>query len=297
MWAARRGRAPARGRGRGMGRGWVGGGGAPMQVDSQQQQQQQQHGEAGFVSASPPPPPPPRDWAAASPREHRRSGYEFAPYAKPNGSAGGGGGGGVGGGGGGGVGGGGGGVHTHTHGHGHADGGMGMIGGGPQGGFPSLSRGMSQSFGAALEGAAQAQVQAQAHAQAQAQAQAHAAHASHPYDMAMQDYYAHSQHPGGGYMPYAPYGSGARGAEAYGAGVGMGGGGAAVHMGSNVDMILGRSAGLGVNMSGFNWAEVGTNTMDPTGAVEMGLSSESGMDASWITFMRECGIMDIGDDP
>ena len=177
---------------------------------------------------------------------------------------------------------------------------MGMIGG-PQGGFPLLSRGMSQSFGAALEGAAQAQVQAQVHAQAQAQAQAHA-HASqsgHPYDMAMQDYYAHSQHQHpGNYMSYAPYGS-ARGAETYGSGAGVGGGvgGGAVHMGSNVDMILGRSAGLGVNMSGFNWAEVGTNTMDPTGAVEMGLSSESGMDASWITFMRECGIMDIGEDP
>ena len=69
-----------------------------------------------------------------------------------------------------------------------------------------------------------------------------------------------------------------------------------VGMGSNVDMILGRSSSLGVNMAGFNWAEVGTNTMDPTGAVEMGLSSESGMDANWITFIRDCGIMDIGGD-
>jgi hypothetical protein len=60
-------------------------------------------------------------------------------------------------------------------------------------------------------------------------------------------------------------------------------------MGMNVDQMLGRSLAMGINLNaGFNWAEVGTHTMDPTGAVEMGLSSESGMDASW--------IMDIGND-
>ncbi|KDR81167.1 hypothetical protein GALMADRAFT_222679 [Galerina marginata CBS 339.88] len=35
------------------------------------------------------------------------------------------------------------------------------------------------------------------------------------------------------------------------------------------------------------------NPMDPAGAVEMGLSSESGMDAGWMSFMRDCGIMDV----
>ncbi|KAF8159162.1 fungal-specific transcription factor domain-containing protein [Crassisporium funariophilum] len=35
-----------------------------------------------------------------------------------------------------------------------------------------------------------------------------------------------------------------------------------------------------------------TQVMDPAGAVELGLSSESGMDAGWLSFMRDCGIMD-----
>lgn len=34
------------------------------------------------------------------------------------------------------------------------------------------------------------------------------------------------------------------------------------------------------------------NTMDPM--VEMGLTSESGMDEGWLSFMRECGIMENG---
>lgn len=34
--------------------------------------------------------------------------------------------------------------------------------------------------------------------------------------------------------------------------------------------------------------------MDP--GVEMGLSSESGMDTGWLEFMRDCGIMDITED-
>ena len=40
----------------------------------------------------------------------------------------------------------------------------------------------------------------------------------------------------------------------------------------------------------------GMNVMDPAGVVEMGLSSESGMDAGWLTFMRDCGIMDVTED-
>lgn len=68
-------------------------------------------------------------------------------------------------------------------------------------------------------------------------------------------------------------------------------------MGMSVDQMLGRSIAMGINLNaGFNWAEVGTSTMDPTGAVEMGLSSESGMDASWISFMKSYGIMDIDND-
>ncbi|KAJ3512326.1 hypothetical protein NLJ89_g3583 [Agrocybe chaxingu] len=35
-----------------------------------------------------------------------------------------------------------------------------------------------------------------------------------------------------------------------------------------------------------------TISMDHAGAIDMGLSSESGMDASWLSFMRDCGIMD-----
>ncbi|KAF8962407.1 hypothetical protein BDZ97DRAFT_1824910 [Flammula alnicola] len=59
-----------------------------------------------------------------------------------------------------------------------------------------------------------------------------------------------------------------------------------------------RSAGAGVDLNTtFNWLESGLNAMDPTGAVEMGLSSESGMDAGWISFMRDCGIMDTATDP
>lgn len=39
----------------------------------------------------------------------------------------------------------------------------------------------------------------------------------------------------------------------------------------------------------------GMNAVDPAGA-EMSLSSESGMDAGWLTFMRDCGIMDVTED-
>ncbi|KAF8894235.1 fungal-specific transcription factor domain-containing protein [Gymnopilus junonius] len=51
---------------------------------------------------------------------------------------------------------------------------------------------------------------------------------------------------------------------------------------------------------GAGWMNIGMNSdprgnvnvMDPMGVVEMGLSSESGMDAGWMSFMRDCGIMD-----
>lgn len=36
----------------------------------------------------------------------------------------------------------------------------------------------------------------------------------------------------------------------------------------------------------------GPSNMHPTGAAEMGLSTESGMDIGWLSFMRDCGIMD-----
>lgn len=32
--------------------------------------------------------------------------------------------------------------------------------------------------------------------------------------------------------------------------------------------------------------------MHPTEAAEMGVSPDSGMDAGWLSFMRDCGIMD-----
>ena len=38
----------------------------------------------------------------------------------------------------------------------------------------------------------------------------------------------------------------------------------------------------------------GMNAMDSTGAA--GLSLSSGMDAGWLTFMRDCGIMDVRED-
>ena len=38
----------------------------------------------------------------------------------------------------------------------------------------------------------------------------------------------------------------------------------------------------------------GMNAMDSTGAV--GLSLSTGMDAGWLTFMRDCGIMDVRED-
>jgi hypothetical protein len=37
------------------------------------------------------------------------------------------------------------------------------------------------------------------------------------------------------------------------------------------------------------------NTMDPM--VEMGLTTGGGMDEGWLSFMRECGIMDNGRPP
>ena len=36
----------------------------------------------------------------------------------------------------------------------------------------------------------------------------------------------------------------------------------------------------------------GAANVHPTEGVEMGLSSESGMDVGWLSFMRDCGIMD-----
>jgi len=36
----------------------------------------------------------------------------------------------------------------------------------------------------------------------------------------------------------------------------------------------------------------GATNVHATESVEMGLSSESGMDAGWLSFMRDCGIMD-----
>ena len=39
----------------------------------------------------------------------------------------------------------------------------------------------------------------------------------------------------------------------------------------------------------------GMHAMDPA-AAEMSLSSETGMDAGWLTFMRDCGIMDVTED-
>ncbi|KAF8798605.1 hypothetical protein BYT27DRAFT_7203180 [Phlegmacium glaucopus] len=54
---------------------------------------------------------------------------------------------------------------------------------------------------------------------------------------------------------------------------------------------------MGFNRMGvpptFPFRTSGNNVMDPAGVVEMGLSSESGMDAGWLTFMKDCGIMDV----
>jgi hypothetical protein len=40
----------------------------------------------------------------------------------------------------------------------------------------------------------------------------------------------------------------------------------------------------------------GMNTIDSTGAVGLSLSQATGMDAGWLTFMRDCGIMDVRED-
>lgn len=37
----------------------------------------------------------------------------------------------------------------------------------------------------------------------------------------------------------------------------------------------------------------GPSSMHPTGAAEMGLSTESGMDVRWLSFMRDCGIKSL----
>lgn len=45
-------------------------------------------------------------------------------------------------------------------------------------------------------------------------------------------------------------------------------------------------------MPGAALPALSQNPTDPM--VEMGLTSESGMDEGWLSFMRECGIMDNG---
>ncbi|KIM39486.1 hypothetical protein M413DRAFT_446984 [Hebeloma cylindrosporum] len=47
-----------------------------------------------------------------------------------------------------------------------------------------------------------------------------------------------------------------------------------------------------INVTTTAFGMLGPTEMHSTGAVEMGLSSESGMDAGWLSFMRDCGIMD-----
>ena len=44
----------------------------------------------------------------------------------------------------------------------------------------------------------------------------------------------------------------------------------------------------------FRTSDHGMNAMDSTGAV--GLSLSTGMDAGWLTFMRDCGVMDVRED-
>lgn len=46
-----------------------------------------------------------------------------------------------------------------------------------------------------------------------------------------------------------------------------------------------------VAYSGYGNGLYATQLMNPAGAVEIGLSSESGMDARWMTLMHDCGIM------
>jgi len=51
--------------------------------------------------------------------------------------------------------------------------------------------------------------------------------------------------------------------------------------------------GMGTNLpSGSTWVEGSGNPMDTAGAVEIGLSGESRMEAGWMALMRDYGIMD-----
>lgn len=71
-------------------------------------------------------------------------------------------------------------------------------------------------------------------------------------------------------------------AAVYSAGLDSGGGAMQARMGG--------MGGSSVNdISSVGWTGDGVNLVD---AVEMGLSSGSGMDAGWMSFMRDCGIMD-----
>ncbi|KAF9477057.1 hypothetical protein BDN70DRAFT_862320 [Pholiota conissans] len=199
---------------------------------------------------------PSRDWATSSQRERRRSGFEYAPYGKP-------------------VAGGSGLGQSMSMGAAHNPSPLGLPAnaGLQQPSIPPIS---PMSMGAFSAMAPLPEMR--------------------DADMAS-------------FMPVDPQPSTAEQATFFAQSAGGGGGGYSAHsfpghtdmfdpsltMGLNVDQMLGRSAAMGINLNaGFNWEEVRTSTMDPTGAVEMGLSSESGMDASWISFMRDCGIMDIG---
>jgi hypothetical protein len=57
----------------------------------------------------------------------------------------------------------------------------------------------------------------------------------------------------------------------------------------------GSTTNIAPNLDFWSNQQFNTN-VDTTGAIDMGLSTESGMDAGWISFMRDCGIMDISGD-
>ncbi|KAF5316353.1 hypothetical protein D9619_006856 [Psilocybe cf. subviscida] len=57
----------------------------------------------------------------------------------------------------------------------------------------------------------------------------------------------------------------------------------------------GSATNIAPNLDFWSNQQFNTN-MDTSGAIDMGLSSESGMDAGWISFMRDCGIMDVSGD-
>jgi hypothetical protein len=76
-------------------------------------------------------------------------------------------------------------------------------------------------------------------------------------------------------------------------------GGASAYSSGRIDSMAFQGYGTGADSylgsNFFPSASLPAQSQDPMDPmVEMGLTSESGMDEGWLSFMRECGIMDNG---